>query len=393
MASPTRSPGTIVSDTVVVINGAAPLDEEEQLVARRTAGVLLSGGADLLVARSQRTGWEDGLPGHYFEADDARNLRREVLGASLAAAGAPTCCSPAPAPATASAGEQAWLDAAGGDSAPLQDAIRDGGYRRVVLIGLATGLTVALAEEHAERAVLVPLRLPTHTGATRTGKAVARARIVVGFRSGEQAELASVAGDKAFDVGFALRADCDSSAGPPSDAPHDPYVLLLGRWSDQALGGLLRRRAARLARRLTSDSGTKVVLLTEEFVYPHNWPSELVVRPAGSRRDLWRWMCGAVAVVDLDRWRYFARDIAEAVLCGAPVVVPDGSAAHDHVKRCGGGIWYRHHEDVAAALDALSGDHAIRRLLTQQSQARAREQFDEERFKDRILGAVLSVGG
>lgn len=380
-------------DTVVVINGAAPLDEEEQLVARRTAGVLLSGGADLLVARSERTGWEVGLPAHYFEADDARDLRRQVLGASLAAAGAQTCGSPAAAPATASAGEQAWLDAAGGSSVPLQDAVRGGGYRRVVLIGVATSLTVALAEEYADRAVIVPLRLPTHAGAARTGKAVAGARAVVGFRSGEQAQLASVAGDKARNVGFALRADCDSSAGPPSDAPDGPYVLLLGRWSDPALGGLLRRRAARLARRLTSHSKTRVVLLTEEFVYPHNWPPELLVRPAGSRRDLWRWMLGAVAVVDLDRWRYLARDVAEAVLCGAPVVVPEGSAAHDHVKSCGGGVWYRHHEDVAAAVDALSDDDALRRLLTQQGQALAREEFDEERFKDRILDAGLSVGG
>lgn len=83
--------------------------------------------------------------------------------------------------------------------------------------------------------------------------------------------------------------------------------------------------------------------------------------------NLWRLMEHAVATIDVRPPGPFGREAIESMLLGTPVVVPDRSAAMEHVRAAGGGLWYRDHAELLAAA-RLMLDYPIRDRLSQQAE-------------------------
>lgn len=377
-----------MTSTAVVLNTAAEFSLEEQLVARRIAGVLVGAGADLLVAQSRSPAWRPGLPSRGFPAEKSRPARRRAIEAAVLVDANQACgCVGSKKQDALPATEAAWLDSAGGTSRRLGEFLDETEYGCLVLIGLTSALTVELSESHNGRTIVVPLRLPDLNNFPRTRAALDRADAVLVTNGVESDRLrgAGSAGEVA-DIGMAFHADVAEGSRHPT-APEEPYVLLVGEWSDATRGPALRRTATRLARLLRASTGLDVVLLTEDFIYPNLWPSSLTVRAGGSRRDLWQWMQGALVTVDLNSASFAGRDAAEALLCGAPIIVPAGSAACDHVQRCDGGIWYRHLDDVVAAIRAMESDRSLCARLGRQGRDAAARHFDPAAFTSRVLDA------
>lgn len=377
-----------MTSTAVVLNTAGQLSIEEQLVARRIAGVLVGAGADLLVAQSQYPAWRPGLPGRAFPAEESRPARRRAIEAAVLVDASRACgCVGSEQQDASPATETAWLDAAGGRSRRLAEFLDETEYECLVLIGLTSALTVELSGSHKGRRIVVPLRSPDLNNFPRTRAALEGADAVLATNAVESDRLRGAGSAvEVTDVGMAFHADVAEGSRHPA-APEEPYVLLVGEWSDTTYGPPLRRTATRLARHLRASTGLDVVLLTEEFIYPHLWPSSLTVRAGGSRRDLWQWMQGALVTVDLNSASFAGRDAAEALLCGAPIIVPTGSAACDHVQRCDGGIWYRHLDDVVAAIQAMEADPSLRVRLGRQGRDAAAKHFDPAAFTSRVLEA------
>jgi glycosyltransferase involved in cell wall biosynthesis len=99
-------------------------------------------------------------------------------------------------------------------------------------------------------------------------------------------------------------------------------------------------------------------------------------------------MAGAVAVVDFERDRLLAQDVVEAVLCATPVVVPEHGAARHVAEATGGGVWYRNHADIRAAVAAFS-DGLTRDRIGRAGQAEAHRRYtDIEAFGRRVAGAL-----
>jgi hypothetical protein len=131
------------------------------------------------------------------------------------------------------------------------------------------------------------------------------------------------------------------------------------------------------------------VVLTDEFIYPNDWPPELVVRSGGSRADVWRWMHASTAVVDLAPDPVLARDVLEAFLCGAPVIVPEGTLAARHADASGGGLSFRTAHDIRAFVGALQ-DGAVRGALGSRGRAYAEARFtDAASFEARVRSVVM----
>ena len=115
--------------------------------------------------------------------------------------------------------------------------------------------------------------------------------------------------------------------------------------------------------------------------------AELPVNP--TRVNLWRLMANGIMTVDVRPPDLFGREAIESMLLGTPVVVPDDSAAKEHVAAANGGVWYR---DLGEALD-LRG-RAVRRTGPGPGLGRQGRSYAEEHhgnmagFVDR-LGEVI----
>jgi glycosyltransferase involved in cell wall biosynthesis len=96
---------------------------------------------------------------------------------------------------------------------------------------------------------------------------------------------------------------------------------------------------------------------------------ELPVNP--TRVNLWRLMAHGLATVDLRPPGPFGRESIESMLLGTPVVVPDGSAAMEHVAAASGGLWYRDAGELLDAVRIVVSDEALRRQLGHQGQTYA----------------------
>ena len=96
---------------------------------------------------------------------------------------------------------------------------------------------------------------------------------------------------------------------------------------------------------------------------------ELPVNP--TRVNLWRLMAHGLATIDLRPPGPFGREAIESMLLATPVVVPDESAAMEHVAAASGGLWYRDAGELLDAVRIIVGDDGLRHQLGQQGQAYA----------------------
>jgi hypothetical protein len=389
-----------VTRTFAVVNAAIELDDERQLLIRRTLGAMsLTTDVDMLIARPPSgSAWDVGLPGTFFPASAPQPVRREALRTVVSAVSGPppphcACADPSPVAVTAAV-ETEWLRAVGGDSPALYAALGqlDAGSR-AVFFGSATPTTdIGIGWVPAEvEVVVVPLvcdRAPASGPLARA--ALERADTVL-VTSSREAKMVDAPAGRVVEIGVGLHVGLDPTAGVPHGIPQRDYVLVLGDFDERTSGPILRRDARRLARSL---AGAEVVALTHGFVHLDEWPAELTVREAGSRADLWRWMAHAVAVVDLRKDRLIARDVIEAMACGIPVIVPATSVARDHIEH-GGGIWYRNHTDIQVAVEALLDDPDLRARLGREGRSAAARWCDIDGFTatvGRVLGPEPVAG-
>ncbi len=80
------------------------------------------------------------------------------------------------------------------------------------------------------------------------------------------------------------------------------------------------------------------------------------------RMDLWRLMAYAKATVDTRKDLLLGREVLESMSYGVPVVVNRLSAAYQHAKTSGGGLWYSTLEELARCIDILRNDDSARSL-------------------------------
>ena len=121
--------------------------------------------------------------------------------------------------------------------------------------------------------------------------------------------------------------------------------------------------------------------------------------PVGpSRVNFWRLLAHAAAVVDLRPPGPVGREAIEAMMLGVPALVPDGSAAMEHVAAGSGGLWYASYRELAAELEALR-DEGLRRSLAAAGQAYAESRHGDltrfvESMEELVLGGRrLAVAG
>ncbi len=78
-----------------------------------------------------------------------------------------------------------------------------------------------------------------------------------------------------------------------------------------------------------------------------------------SRVNLWRLMAHALFTIDLRPATVFGREAIESMMFDSPVIVPDDSAAMEHVRAANAGLWYRNNGELLDAVRVLS-DRSIR---------------------------------
>lgn len=138
-----------------------------------------------------------------------------------------------------------------------------------------------------------------------------------------------------------------------------PYVVLLRRFP---AGG------PRFSRTVTHEVLREVVQpLSVAEIDGIRWritnASMTLDLPVGpSRVNLWRLLAHARAVVDVRPPGPVGREAIEAMMLAVPSLVPDGSAAKEHVAAGNGGLWYADHAELVDELRSLADD-GLRRSL------------------------------
>ncbi|HUY06197.1 MAG TPA: hypothetical protein VMU99_02915 [Acidimicrobiales bacterium] len=108
-----------------------------------------------------------------------------------------------------------------------------------------------------------------------------------------------------------------------------------------------------------------------------------------SRVNLWRLMAHALFTIDLRPATAFGREAIESMMFDSPVIVPDDSAAKEHVEAANGGLWYRNNGELLDAVRVLT-DRSIREQLARNGRAYVtRHHSDLDAFVERI-GRIVS---
>jgi hypothetical protein len=116
---------------------------------------------------------------------------------------------------------------------------------------------------------------------------------------------------------------------------------------------------------------------------------EVPVRP--SRPNLWKLLAHAELCLDLRPQGILGRETLESLLLGTPVVVPEGTVAHEHAERSNGGLWYSDYREMFDAGKAILDSPLLRATLsTQGSEWATMRHGDQERFAAQV--ARLSLG-
>ncbi len=87
-----------------------------------------------------------------------------------------------------------------------------------------------------------------------------------------------------------------------------------------------------------------------------------------SRVNLWRLMAHALFTIDLRPATTFGREAIESMMFDSPVIVPDHSAAMEHVRAANAGLWYRNNGELLDAVRVLS-DRSIRERFAKNGRA------------------------
>jgi hypothetical protein len=113
--------------------------------------------------------------------------------------------------------------------------------------------------------------------------------------------------------------------------------------------------------------------------------------PVGpSRPNLWKLLAHAELCLDIRPQGIVGRETLESLLLGTPVVVPEGTVAHEHAELSNGGLWYRDYREMFAAAKAILDNATLRAKLSEQGRGWAVEVHgNQERFAEQVAHLVL----
>lgn len=112
-----------------------------------------------------------------------------------------------------------------------------------------------------------------------------------------------------------------------------------------------------------------------------------------SRVNLWRLMAHALFTIDLRPTSAFGRETLESLKFGTPVIVPDFSAAKEHVQAANAGLWYRNNGELLDCVRVLA-DRTIREHFAKNGRAYTElHHSDLVGFVERISELVLPETG
>jgi len=112
-----------------------------------------------------------------------------------------------------------------------------------------------------------------------------------------------------------------------------------------------------------------------------------------SRVNLWRLMAHALFTIDLRPATAFGREAIESMMFDSPIIVPDDSAAKEHVQAANAGLWYRNNGELLDAVRVLS-DRSIREQFARNGRAYVDAHHSNlDDFVERICDLVITSPG
>ncbi len=118
--------------------------------------------------------------------------------------------------------------------------------------------------------------------------------------------------------------------------------------------------------------------------------SQTLDLPVGpSRVNLWRLLAHALAVVDLRPPGPVGREAIEAMMLGIPSIVPDRSAAKEHLAAGGGGLWYSDYAELGEELRVLADSRMLERLASSGQRYALATHGELDEFVQRMASLVL----
>ena len=189
-----------------------------------------------------------------------------------------------------------------------------------------------------------------------------------------------------------------------------PFVLMIRRFGSQAsaregsvtnaivtsvAGTVKRGQLPEQNWRTTDDVIPEVLPISIAEVDGEQWRLSdnvnmlpLPVNP--SRVNLWRLMAHALFTIDLRPATAFGREAIESMMFDSPIIVPDDSAAKEHVQAANAGLWYRNNGELLDAVRVLS-DRSIREQFARNGRAYVDAHHSNlDDFVERICDLVIT---
>lgn len=302
--------------------------------------------------------------------------------------------------ALAAAGEDALRSLAAavhgfeGEVEGFAATLADIGAACVVIAGLPVPISTAdLSDSVGSRLVVWPMLANLSTANDERNLDLIRMADAVGtLHPGEQThllELLADTPDKVVPLDIALTLNRSATEqGLFGVGWFGRYVLLIRQFP--AVGPRFDRSITHeLLRAVLGDIAIAEVDGGRWRVSDFSNTAQLPVNP--TRVNLWRLMAHAEFTVDARPGTPFGREAIESMLFSSPPIVPEGSAAHAHVARANGGLWYTTPGEILDLANCLIDDHDLRRGLRDDGLAYAathHEQMDDfvERTRRLVLG-------
>lgn len=380
--------------------------DEEHVVTRRIAGALAcSADVDVCVAEGPTARqFHDGaarviqFPAMPSDARRVAALRQALLGPTAENGSFGCSCVDTLARERARSLQRSLQEelvyGAGGHSPALYSHLQDEDYDVVLFAGYQSAATYLglRALPTRCRVALWPaarndplFHLPIHD------ETFARADVVLACTASEEAlvraRLNGFGRDRTARVSFALSVNSLATETTPHGYDEDYRYLVVARdWEQDASRGSLETWAPAIERDF-ADAGVKVRLVGPGANHLEPFGG---VSLASSRIDVWRWMSRSLAVLDTAPQRVLGREVLEAMLCGAAVLVhADGGATREHAESGNGGLWFRTYAELACCVEELLSSD-VRELLGNQGADYASRDFgDADAFVSRLVARVL----
>jgi glycosyltransferase involved in cell wall biosynthesis len=262
------------------------------------------------------------------------------------------------------------------------------------LASRATGIPFVSSRHNDDRYLLGPFRLVDRTLARRALKLIAISNAVREFliHAGHPATRVETIHYGLDRLPGALSEVSPADAGVPEGVP---LLLAIGRLTAQKDHATLLRAFAEAHRRHPEavlailgigplEAETRALVAELDLDGAVLLPGRLEIRD---------WLARADAFVHASRWEGFGLVLLEAMLAGLPVAATRVSAVPEVVADGETGLLVEPGDapGLAAALDRLLGDEALRRQLGAAGLERAHRRFSVARMADRTLALYESV--